>query len=323
MRFSQVAVFGICMAAAPMAVASQIYVSPSGSDANNGSITAPLRTIAAAALRARPGTTVHVEPGDYDGGFVTRTSGTAGHPITFISDRRWAAHIRPGNAGYDMAWDSRGAYVVIDGFDVDGSHRGGGGRRWRIGIYAAGSHSVIRDNHVHNIAQDIPCTGQGGAAVEGDSYYRGQDIDLIGNVVHDIGSGGCKFVQGLYQTASGKVAGNIAYRVSGWGIHLWHDAHDIEIAHNIVFDNQGGGILVGGGDFVHTRGPADHITVTDNIVFGNPYGIIESGLTGTHNRFARNLCYGNNTDWRLQTGTRAGGAADAPLVTPLAPSSSG
>jgi hypothetical protein len=319
MRLSQIAAFGICMAAAPMAAASPLYVSPSGSDANSGSITAPLRTIAAAALRAQPGTTVHVEPGDYEGGFVTRTSGTKGHPITFVSDTRWAAHIRPGSSGYDMAWDSRGAYVVIDGFDVDGSSRGDSRERWRIGIYAAGSYSVIRDNHVHNIAQDAPCTSQGGAGIEGDSYYRGRDIDLIGNIVHDIGPGECRFVQGLYQTASGKIVGNIAYRISGWGIHLWHDAHDIKIAHNIVFDNQGGGILVGGGDFVHSRGPADHVTVTGNIVFGNSYGIMEDGFTGSHNRYARNLCYGNKTNWRLQTGTRDDRAAEAPVD----PSSSG
>lgn len=312
MRVIQAAVFGVCMtAAAPVAQASQLYVSASGSDTNSGSIAAPLRTIAAAALRAQPGTTVHVEPGEYDGGFVTRTSGAEGHPITFISDTRWAAHIRPGRSTYDMAWDSRGAYVVIDGFDVDGSQRGDNRGRWRIGIYATGSHSVVRDNHVHNIAQDTPCTNQGGAGVEGDSYYRGQSIDLIGNIVHDIGAGGCRFVQGLYQTASGRVVGNIAYRISGWGIHLWHDAHDIEIAYNIVFDNRGGGILIGGGDFVHTHGPADHVTVTDNIVFGNSYGIMESGLTGSHNRFARNLCYGNKTDWRLQTGTRETGASSS------------
>jgi hypothetical protein len=309
-RLGLIAALGVCMTTLPAAAANQLYVSASGSDTNNGSTSAPLRTIAEAALRAQPGTTVHVQPGEYDGGFVTRTSGTADHPITFISDIRWAAHITPGFSPYDMAWDSRGAYVVIDGFDVDGSRTPHSWGRWRIGIYAAGSHSVVRNNHVHNIAQDAPCTNQGGAGVEGDSYYRGQSINLIDNIVHDIGSDGCRFVQGLYQTASGKVVGNIAYRVSGWGIHLWHDAHNIEIAHNIIFDNQGGGILVGGGDFVHTRGPADHITVTDNIVFGNAYGIMESGATGVHNRFMRNLCYGNKIDWRLQTGTREEGTPE-------------
>jgi hypothetical protein len=292
--------FGVEAARSPLA----IYVSPTGSDLGDGSPGAPLRTIVAASRRARPGAIVRFEPGVYEGGFTTNVSGTAEAPIAYVSAIKWGAKIVPGrHTRADTAWENQGAYVVINGFEIDGSPPAGGeGSPWRVGIYSTGSHSVIRDNHVHDIAISTPCTDLGGAGVEGDAYYGGSNIDLRDNVVHDIGSAGCRYVHGAYQTATGSVTGNVVYRVSGWGIHLWHDAHDITITRNIVFNNTNGGILVGGGAFVNTKGPADHVTVLNNIVFGNSqFGIAESGYTGTHNRFTCNLSYDNGRNWRLRT----------------------
>jgi len=296
---------------------ADLYVSPGGSDEAAGSQQAPLRTIGAASERARPGTTVHVAPGSYDGGLITSSSGTADAPIRYVSVARGRAIIRPpGRSIRDMAWENRGAYVVIDGFDVDGSEPGAG-LRWRIGIYSTGSGSVIENNRVHHIARDVPCNGRGGAGIEGDSWSGGSDISLTGNIVHDIGPRLCKFIQGLYQTASGTVANNLVYRVSGWGIHLWHDVHDVRVVNNTVFNSAAGGILVGGGDYVHTTGPADHIVVANNIVFDNAgYGIIEDGDTGSHNLFTHNLVYRSGINWRLKTSAadRAAIAADPRFV---------
>jgi hypothetical protein len=303
----------LCVIAGTSTVANEVsgtqlelYVSPAGSDAADGSPQAPLETIVAASRRAQPGTVVRVAPGVYEGGFISEASGTREAPITYISAVRWGARIvPPKGASAEMGWENRGAYVAIEGFEMDGSRPSGEGIEtpWRAGIYSTGSHSVIRRNHVHHIAISTPCTDMGGAGVEGDSYYGAGNIDLLDNVVHDIGSNGCKYAHGIYQTATGKVVGNVVYRASGWGIHLWHDAHQVVVASNVVFGNTNGGILVGGGDFVHTRGPADHVVVSGNSVFDNPkYGIVEVGSTGHHNRFACNLSYDNGTNWRLLTG---------------------
>jgi hypothetical protein len=282
-----------------------LYVSPAGSDAADGSPAAPLRTIAAASKRAQPSTIVRVAPGVYEGGFTTDASGSPEAPIIYISAVRWGARIVPPNgAGAEVGWENHGAYVAIEGFEMDGSRPGGDGMEtpWRLGIYSTGSHSVIRGDYVHHIAISTPCTDMGGAGVEGDSYYGAGNIDLLDNVVHDVGSNECKYIHGIYQTAPGKVGGNVVYQTSGWGIHLWHDAHQVRVAGNVVFGNANGGILVGGGDFVHTRGPADNIVVLGNIVFGNSkYGIVEVGFTGHHNQFACNLSYDNGTNWRLLT----------------------
>lgn len=303
----RVAVAAICMTIAASvgpsaAMAAALYVSPTGSDTASGNAGAPLRTILAASRRATPGTTVHVAPGAYEGGFMTTASGAPGEPIRYVSDVRGGARIVPAEKStHDIAWENRGAYVTIDGFEVDGSEIRAG-VRWRLGLYTAGSHSVIEDSNVHHVANTVPCTSQGGAGIEGDSYYGGADIVLSQNVVHDIGPRSCKFIHGLYQTASGRVVNNIVYHVSGWGIHLWHDVHSVAVANNTVFNCLQGGILVGGGDYVRTTGPADHITVANNIVFDNAgFGIAETGETGLHNLYTHNLSDGNGRDWRLLT----------------------
>jgi hypothetical protein len=314
-RFTRASVavwLAFCTTAGTSAVAEEaarpapsIYVSPVGYDAADGSPAAPLRTIAMASRRARPGTIVHVAPGIYEGGFKTDASGTREAPIAYMSADRWGARIvPPERSGIDVGWENDGAYVIIEGFDMDGSRPRADGvqESWRLGIYSTGSYSVIRDNHVHHIGLSSPCGDLGGAGVEGDSYYGASNIDLLDNDIHDIGSNRCKYIHGIYQTATGKVAGNVVYRTSGWGIHLWHDVHQVTVANNVAFDNATGGILIGGGDFVHTMGPADHITVFGNVVFGNAdFGVIEEGITGHRNRFVCNLVYDNGTNWRLLT----------------------
>ena len=74
------------------------------------------------------------------------------------------------------------------------------------------------------------------------------------------------------------------------------------------------GILVGSGDFYHTKGPNDYTSVHNNIVYDNKVGIAEQGLTGTHNTYRNNLVFQNGTaDWQLRNGiTHSGTVSLAP-----------
>ena len=272
---------------------TDVHVSAHGSDSNSGAQASPFKTIRAASLAAQPGTTVHVAAGTYYGGFETTASGTASSPIHYVSDTRWGAVIvPPANSTSDTAWDNRGAYVIIDGFQVDGTHYQSG-TVWQQGLYSAGSHSVIENNNVHNIAQNASA-GSSGSAIALDGYYGATNIDAIGNVVHNIGPAGGSLIQGIYQATSGNIENNVVDNVSGYGIHLWHDANHVNIVNNTVFNNQSGGILVGGGDFHTTSGPDDYDFVANNIVYANANsGIAEWGRTGTHNTYTHNLSYGN------------------------------
>ncbi|SHG73865.1 right-handed parallel beta-helix repeat-containing protein [Massilia sp. CF038] len=287
-------------AAAP---ASTLHVSPKGDDANPGTASRPFRSLARAVRAATPGTRVLVAAGTYQGGVRSRQSGRPDARIVFVSAQRWGAKIvPPKNSPNKTAWDNRGSDVDIVGFEVDGSNYQGG-KRWTLGIYSGGSHVVIRNNHVHHLAQS-GCTPAGGAAIGVDSYYGGVASSVLANLVHDIGVPGCRFVQGIYVSTSGEVKNNAIYRVAEAGIHLWHDAHDVIITNNTVTASNTG-IIVGGGNFYRTKGPNDRTAVYSNIVYDNRMGISEQGKTGPNNSYRNNLVYQNSRyDWHLKNGLR-------------------
>lgn len=297
----------------PEVVRANLYVAPSGNDSNPGTQDEPFRTIVRAAQVVTPGTTVHVGPGVYTGGFKTTASGSMEARIVYESTERWGARIVPPlNSNSSTAWQNRGSYVDIVGFEVDGSQYQGGAK-WLSGIYNAGSFVSIRNNQVHHVANDVPCESSGGAGIGIDGYYRGVKSEVIGNSVHDIGPDSCRFIHGIYISTTATVRSNIVFRVAGAGIHLWHDANNVLIAGNTVTASETG-IVVGGGDYYHTQGPNDRTQVLNNIVYDNLSGIVEQGSTGKHNSYRNNLVFQNNgADWRLSEDMRhAGTIAAAP-----------
>jgi parallel beta-helix repeat protein len=286
------------------------YVSPSGSDTAAGTQAAPYRTIAKAASRALPSTTIWVAPGTYTGGFKTTLSGTASARIYYVSTTKWGAKIvPPASSANDTAWDNRGNYVDIVGFEINGTAVQSG-TKWTHGIYTGGSYGMIRNNRIHHIATTSACTSAGGSAIGVDSYYHGVKTDVVGNLVHDIGPAGCRFIQGIYVSTSGSVKNNVVYRVAEAAIHLWHDATNVIITNNTVAASNTG-IIVGGGDFYYTSGGNNNTAVYNNIVYDNKYGISEQGSTGTSNTYRNNLVYQNTYNWTLRNGLTHTGTVSA------------
>jgi parallel beta-helix repeat protein len=289
-----------------LASASNVYVSAAaGNDSNPGSREKPFKTLARAVRDVGPGSTVLVGPGTYEGGIKTTASGTAGARIRYVSTTPWAAKIvPPANSKSATAWDNRGSYVNIDGFEVAGS-KARAGTKWRSGIYNGGSFVKILRNHVYDIARNVGCTSGGGAGIGVDSYYKGRQSDVVGNVVHDIGPKGCRFIQGIYVSTSGSIKNNQVYRVAEGGIHLWHDASDVIITNNTVAACNTG-IIVGGGDFYYSSGGNDNTRVFSNIVYDNKAGISEQGKTGKRNSYRNNLVYKNSAyNFSLKNGLQA------------------
>ena len=278
------------------------YVASTGSDANPGTAQLPFQTIMRAARIALPGTTVHVAPGVYTGGFKTSISGIETQRIYYVSSvHRRARLVPPMSSETKSAWDNRGSYVDIIGFDVDG-RAARNGVKWTHGIYSGGSHTAIKDNYIHHIAQNIPCGNSSGAGIGVDSYYRGIRSDVIGNTVHDIGPAGCRFVSGIHISTSGSAVNNVVYNIGGAGILMWHDAHDVKVTNNTITGSTTG-VLVGGGDYYHTRGPNNNTRVHNNIIYDNKYGVWEQGETGINNTYRNNLVFHNAVaDWQLRNG---------------------
>jgi parallel beta-helix repeat protein len=279
--------------AATPATTYNYYVSPTGSDTAAGTKAAPFKTLARAAKAAvKASTTVWVAPGTYAGGIKTTASGSSTGRIYWVSTTKWGARIvPPASSTNNNAWDNRGNYVSIIGFDVDGTNSGSG-TKWLHGIYTGGSYGMIQENHIHHLARSAGCTSAGGSAIGVDSYYHGVMSDIVSNVVNDIGPAGCTYIQGIYVSTSGTIKNNLVYRVGAVGIHLWHDATNVKITNNTVTSSNFG-MVVGGGDFYYTTAGANNVFVANNIIYDNQYGISEQGKTGTANQYKNNLVYQN------------------------------
>lgn len=303
--------------------AYHLFVSTTGSDSNTGTQAKPFKTITKAASVAKASTTVHVAAGTYSGNVSTKTSGTASGKIRFVSDTKWGAKIV--GTGSEAMWTNNGNYVEINGFDITGPGR--------LGILNYASNTLVTNNHIHNLTLSGGCTGDGGAGVV-NATYGSTNGDMIGNVVHDIGKpGGCNGVQGLYSSnTGGTIANNVVYRVSSFGIHLWHAASGTTIANNTVFANgsagMGGGIVIGVGD---SPGGVllNNVKVLNNIVYNNPRGGIQqycySGSTciGTGNVVQNNLVYGSATNVGMLKGSATGTISADPKFVSYNPTGTG
>jgi len=274
------------------------YVATTGSDSNAGTQSSPFRTLTKAASVVKPSTTVHVAPGTYAETITATVSGTASGRIRYVSDTKWGAKLVPA-AGANTMWKVDGGYTDIDGFQVDGT----GSTSVRQGIYLTGGNSTVKNSWVHHVAENSGCDSDGGSGILADQY-RGaafNNYDFIGNLVHDIG-GSCDKIQGIYHASSGTVKNNIVY-ASNYGIHLYHDDHDIDVVNNTVFGNRVFGIVYGGCSSAQNSGcPTTGVNIHNNIVYDNFGGIAgpidaEDG----NNTLRNNLVYGNRTDFDLST----------------------
>ena len=287
-------------AQSPTPVTGDVYVTPTGNDAGDGSQKHPWATITHASQMIGPGATVHVSPGTYDEVVVTKTSGTASARIKYISDKRWGALIAPKKTSH-IVWNNTGDYSDIIGFEIGSDDCNG------IGI--GGSYQRVFGNNAHNAA--VNCAdSNGGSGINSYNYSAGNNA-IIANYVHDVGVGdplcghvGHRVVHGIYvANMSGVVQNNISVKNCDFGIHLWHAASHAIITNNTCAFNRAGGIVVGAGDAPCTEGGCpdggDYNIVRNNIVVhnGNPvlkgWGITEEGITGPHNQYSNNLSYQN------------------------------
>lgn len=291
--------------------ATNIYVSPTGSDSNPGTQAAPVKTITRADALASAGSTVHVAAGTYyvsapslsNAGIVTRKSGTSSARIRFVSDVKWGAKIVVSGTG--ITWDSRGSYVDIDGFQITGSGR--------HGLLASGAYLTFKNNYIHDLTVSGGCNGSGGAAI--DTYGPVGNVLIDRNVVRNIGYryiGACNTIQGIYiANANNVVTNNIVSGVAMAGIQQWHGATASTIVNNTSFHNKIG-ILLGQGDAGTTTGSANNY-VANNIVYDNrAYGVIEMGKMGGNNRYANNLVARSGTSWKVK-GSVSGSISSDPL----------
>ncbi len=270
------------------------YVAPSGSDANPCTAAAPCYTMARVSQLMSPGDNAHFASGNYTwsySGNKVAKSGTAAAPISYVSDTKWGAKVY----GTDCSpiWND-GDYVQIINFDVTGN--------CSQGITTNGNYSKVISNRVH----DLPGTG-GYAGITGDCCSYGKTgIQIIGNVVDNIGPWGVSnLIHGIYLAGpNGVVANNIVTRAAAACIHLYHGSTREIIANNVVANCGRYGIVISADGAITSD---DYTTVSNNIVVNTPgRGIYEYPAVGCHNVYNNNIVYNNAPNFELICGTQAG-----------------
>jgi parallel beta-helix repeat protein len=311
---SQIAAVIICSIAPLQSVlAADWWVSTTGSDSNPGSSAAPFRSIQKAVAVVKAGDTVYVRPGTYLEKVVSAKSGTASARIRYVSTQRWGAKITTNTkldgrswSAYTKSagWYNTGNYVDIDGFEIYATMGSGGTLAY--GIYNMSSNTRLINNKVHDINAS-PCKSWGGAAIVSDGWESYRNVEISNNIVYNVGdyAGGCVYTHGIYHTTTGPILNNVAYRISGGGIHLWHAPRYNQILNNTVFNTKTWGIVFGA-DPNHTSAPADNAIIANNIVYDTSgVGMASTGYVGSNNIWTNNLVFKNRVNWQLKNGNKA------------------
>lgn len=176
-----------CLASASWA--TTYYVSPSGSNGNNGtSSSTPYQTIQQALNTVRAGDTVNIMAGTYNAGLVLMTSGTNGAPITVQSYNGASVTINSGNSRAVCLTNSSGSinYYTIKGLTFISNYSSysgavNSGWKWTLDFssgYWPGAGAAPTTRPSHFVVDS--CNITGGVAFMG-SYNTVTNCTMNGN----------------------------------------------------------------------------------------------------------------------------------------------
>ncbi|MFC4776940.1 sugar-binding protein [Paenibacillus sp. GCM10023252] len=295
------------------------YVSPTGSDTNNGtSIDTPFKTPQKAADVSAPGDTILLRGGEYpyDGSnrqLIIKQSGAKDpvtgdeHYITFKNYPGETPILKPTN-GWE-ALSIQASYIIIDGITVQGDNRN---------ITVADGEADYENALLHGDEPDFDWnstarTQTGGISVDGRNRVENglkplHHIIIRNNHIFELPGGGIGAMEADYVTIENNhVHGNAWYTMwAGSGISILH-SRDLDnntseyknfIRNNIVYDNEtkvkwieverysdGNGIIVDANQWAAYKG---RTLVSNNISYNN-------GGSGIHAFYSSNADIVNNT----------------------------
>lgn len=297
------------------------YVSPNGSDYNNGSATSPWQTPQHSSSVAQPGDTVVFMDGTYNlsagggtGDWFIRTGGTADHYVTYVAQHKWGAKlVGHGSGDGTTVIGMAGGYTIVKDFDITGPNANG----FNLSTNGtAASYNQAVGNYIHDMV--TPCDANSGAGIttgSGGNNYAGVGHEsAIGNlIVNLVAAGGCPGghqASGIAMMLPDGVAANNIVINCGDAIEAWHAATNTVFYGNVVL-NSGRGLSMGAGDAPGGITNNNSLVQNNVIVNGSGPAIIETGGTGTNNVYKNNLVYGGNTSIQLSNGLKATGTVSA------------
>jgi len=309
------------MLAIPSTVLAQtntFYVSPAGSDQNEGSINAPWQTLRYAVARLRPGTTLYLRSGTYTGpaNTIDSQSGTVpsgtswSNAVTIAGYPGETATIQPPNLSAIRLTFTAPHYLVFQDFTIDLSNQVAGSPDDAVYLSQGAHHNRflrMTVQHTLNMCFQIARTPEG---VEspfneiidstintcwGYGIYNSTDDTLIkGNDFHDIGH------YGVVSYGSRNVIRNNRIHDTGqnraktsYGIVIGSFAHptkslDCLVYNNLIYNNQGG-------IFLYSN--SGNIGVYNNTIYDNlPFAGIAMQYYFSGSTIRNNIVYANGAD---------------------------
>jgi hypothetical protein len=302
----------LCSQAHVFADGARFYVSPSGNDANPGTLERPWRTIGKAAASLAAGDTVLVRAGTYRERVLPQNSGRPDAYISFTAypdeqpllDGKGIAV--PKDEGLFTLTDL--SYVRVSGFRIVNSKEAGiladrsahieirGNRTLRTGCSGIGIWNC-REIIVGGNEVELSCAGGWQEAI---SIGNTAGFVVRGNTVHN---GPPEYrKEGICAkdgSSGGRISENTVYEVRGAGIYVdaW-DKHtfDIQVFRNAVHDvRKGNGVALAS----EMGGLLERIRIYNNLSWDNDYcgiAVTSNGDSAVHP--IRGVWILNNTLWR-------------------------
>jgi hypothetical protein len=246
--------------------AATFYVATYGNDANAGTEESPFQTIQRGAWALSTGDTLIVREGTYLESLYYVPSGTSwSEPVT-VQAAPGETVVLQATAPIDAVVGFDGQYIILDGFILDANNIAG----W---AFSLGDASYIRVMNCEMKNARYSGMGVGGHGHE----FSNLDVHDNGSSLYD---------HGIYITSSNtRVEHSRFYRNVGYGVHNYSTVIEVNnntFNANTTYNNGSGGFWVGMGN--------GH-TVSNNIIWGNEYGLI---LYTQNSKVYGNTIYNNS-----------------------------
>ena len=192
MRWFTAIAFGLAVS---NSLAATYYVSPDGNDSNAGTLSNPWKTISKANQVLRPGDTVQLRGGNYDGQAIkpSQSGSSESQRITYMAYPGEQPVIRRVQAGLVLSGKE---YITVDGIDMDGEfYRGPTHSSWP-GVNA-GSSNIENfakiSNSQYNVIRNVTwryAHGWAGLEISGGSHHNkflDSTFDFVGTYDNGLG----------------------------------------------------------------------------------------------------------------------------------------
>ena len=299
-RTSAIALFALLNSGGVACFAAQYYAAPNGSSSGDGSVSRPwtLSHALSGSAPIKPGDTLWLRGGTYNGTFTSNLEGSASSPIVVRQMPNERATIDGGNSGGNGIFTVRGAYTWYWGFEI------------------MSSDPVRVSSQVSSWPTDIP-RGEG---LDIDQSTPHPGLKFINLVIHDTRQG----VSFWKEAQDGELYGNLIYnngwdapdRAHGHGIYSQNQTGTQHLRDNVVFRNFSHGMQIYGsstsflnnydidGDIWFNNGEPSVFGFDRNVLLGGDS--VANNLSFTNNSFytcklkigytapANNVTLGNN-----------------------------